>query len=179
MKRNSGKGFTLIEIMLAVALISVVALVGIQLLSPMVAYFKRSPARAKANLESRQCMETVERMLASGKAGTLVIQTPPTTPAVPSSQAQFQSVDGSSYTITWSTAPMNTVHILRTPPGNGATIDTILATNVTTLSFSIDYRDPAMIYVTFQMTAPLDSSGAPGSIMTILLANQAVHMIAS
>jgi prepilin-type N-terminal cleavage/methylation domain-containing protein len=169
------KGFTLIEMMVAAALFGLLCIMVGQFLSPMTHFFQRSRARQDANLQLRMCFGTIDRLMANGKASTLIVSTPPTTPTVQNSSATFQSVDGSFYTITWSPAPMNSVHLQKTPPG-GTMTDTVLATQVTGLSFGLSTSDPGIVYITLRMTVPLDSSGSPDSFMTILLSNQALRM---
>ena len=100
------KGFTLIEMMVAAALFGLLCIMVVQFLSPMTHFFQRSRARQDANLQLRMCFGTIDRLMANGKASTLIVSTPPTTPTVQNSSATFQSVDGSFYTITWSPAPM-------------------------------------------------------------------------
>jgi prepilin-type N-terminal cleavage/methylation domain-containing protein len=172
------KGFTLIEMLLTVAVLGVVILAGVQLISPMFKFFQRSHARQQANLEVRVCLETINRVLSNGRASTMVIATPSTTPTVQLSSATFQSMDGSTYTIMWSASPMNTVHLQKTPPG-GSTTDTVLATNVTGLNFGFDVQDPGILHVSLTMTVPLDSSGTPDSFATILIPPLTVRMNAS
>src|SRR5882724_2338351 len=124
------RGFSLPEILLAGVLVSIFLLVTIQWSTNVFKFITRSQLRQQASMEARTCLETIERTLSEGKASTLVISTPAITPTVPNSQAQFSTVDGSSYVITWSTAPMNTVHIRRIPPGGTTATDTVLASHV-------------------------------------------------
>src|SRR5437879_6467088 len=101
------KGFSLVETLLAGALGSIVLLILVSLTFRMVKFISRNQARQSAAMQARACLETIERFMSNGKANTLQISTPNTTPTVPNSRAQFLTVDGSSYTITWSTAPPN------------------------------------------------------------------------
>lgn len=167
------------EIILVVALLSIIFMAGIKLWPGTTKFLLRSQSRQQANIQARICIETLERVLANGKSSSLQILTPATTPVMPSSQIIFQSVDGSTYTVTWSTSPTNSVHILRQVLGSATTVDTILATRVTSLVFAIDYRDPSSLSVTLQMSVPVDSSGAPDSYFTILLPNEYIRMNAS
>jgi len=173
-------GFTLIEILLVVAFIGLIVLAVVNLPSGVTKWYKRGQSRQQANTEARICMETIERTMSNGRASTLLISPSATTPVMQFAQAQFNTTDGSSYTITWSTAPLNSVHIFRTPPGGGTATDTILATHVTGLGFTNDpVNDPALVNVMIRMTVPLDSSGTPDSYLTILLSNQTIRMIAN
>jgi prepilin-type N-terminal cleavage/methylation domain-containing protein len=174
--RASKSGFTLIEIMVAVALLGIATFAAFNLFSPIVKFFPRSQARSQAILQARQCMETIDRVMSSGRASTLVL---PAVSTVPFSTAQFIGVDQSSYTITLSSSPLNSVHLLRTLPGAALPIDTVLATNVTMLNFLVDLNNPGFVQVTFQMIAPLDSSGSPDSFYTIFLPNQTIVMNSS
>ena len=171
-------GLTMLELLLVAAILGTVTLAAVRLVVPMITFIRRAPARQSAQMQMRACMETMERVLSNGKAGTLVIATPPTTPTIQFSSATFQSQDGSGYTIYWSPSPVNSVHLQRTPPG-GTPSDTVLATNITALVFGVAGNDPGLITVTLQMTVPLDSSGSPGSFFTILLPTQTIRMISS
>src|SRR5208337_5665329 len=98
-------------------------------------------ARQAANLQLRICLESIQRVMANGMASTVNVTTPPTTPTVQNSQIQFQSVDGSSCTISLSPPPGNTVQLQKVLPG-GATSTTVLANNVTELTFGLNSQDP-------------------------------------
>jgi prepilin-type N-terminal cleavage/methylation domain-containing protein len=175
MKYRREHGFTLIEVLAVVALVGVIFLVIHQFLSPILTFFQGNQSRQVAALEARVCLTTIERLMANGKASTLTISTPATTPVVQSSQAQFLSVDGSTYTITWSMTPANSIHVLQTMAPGTTVNDTVLTTHATQLTFSwSDPRDPSTIDITLQITVPLDAS----HVSTILLPNQRVQMIA-
>ncbi len=170
MRIPAEKGYTLIEIILTAAIVGIVILAISQLIFPLIKYFQQSRARQQTNSEARVCLETIARVLSNAMASSMVISTPVTTPAAPqASEAQFQSVDGSTCTVIWSTSPMNTVHLLRTPPGGTVAIDTVLASHVTGFSFAWATNDPSLVNVTLQMTVPLDASGSPNSTFSILL----------
>ncbi len=172
-------GFTLVESMLA-TVAALVIMGGIaRLTSSMIQFSGHSQVHQSADTEARICLDTIEQALANGQANTLAISTPATTPTVPNSQAQFSGLDGSSYTITWSATPLNTVHLLKTPAGGGTTTDSVLATHVNELVFSHDYRDPALVAVTFQMVVPLDSSGRSNNVYTIFRSLPNLRMIAA
>ena len=173
------RGFTLAEGLLVGVVVSMLLLVMVKISSRMFTFIARSQTRQKANMEARRCLETIERMMSNGRASTLMISTPATSPMVPNSRVQFTAMDGSFYTILWSTAPMNTVHIRRTPAGSAATTDTLLATHVNVLVFLADLTDPAIVTVSLQMTVPLDTSNPPKSVYTIPLFNRTLRMISS
>jgi prepilin-type N-terminal cleavage/methylation domain-containing protein len=173
------KGFTLLEILLTASIIGAIVLAITHLGFPLIKFFQQSRSRQQANTEARICLETMERVLSNGKASTLVISNSPTIPPMQSGRAQFQTMEGSSYTITWSSGPANSVHLLRTPLGGTVAVDTMLATHVTELSFLWDMSDPAILTVTLQMTVPLDSSGSPDSFLTIMLPPLTTRLIGS
>ena len=180
MKNEREKGFYLTEVLLVAALTGLIFLAIVRLLSPTLRFFQGSQARQQANMQARVCLETIQRVMSNGKASSLVVSTPPTIPPVGSSQARFYAVDGSTYTITWSTAPMNTVHLQKwTTPSGSARIDTVLATHVTGLHFTFDTHDPGIVQVTLEIKVPLDATGLPGHFYTISLPNQTVLMVAS
>jgi len=174
MKRRGG--FTLIEMVLTTALLSLLVLAVARLGFPTFKFMQRSQARQEAQAQARICLETVERVMSNGRASTVTISNSPTTPPMQSGQIQFQSVDESSYTITWSTAPPNSVHLQHTPQGSSSTTDTVLATSVTGFSFGWNPVDPSIINVNFVMSVPLDSSGSPDSILTFILPPQTIQM---
>jgi hypothetical protein len=165
----------MVEILLVALLMGAIALVFAQFLSPMLTFFQRSTARQQANSELRICMDTMEIAMMNGKASTLIISTPATTPTVQFSKAEFTSVDGSSYTITWSMTPPNSVHLQKTQ--NGVTNDTVLSTHVTNLNFGVNINDPGVVIVTLQVRYPLNSSGRPDSFFTITLPTRVVRMM--
>jgi prepilin-type N-terminal cleavage/methylation domain-containing protein len=169
-------GFTIIEMLLTAALLGLVVLVVAQLGFPLFKFIQRSQSRQEAQAQARICLETVERAMSNGRASTVTISNSPSTPPMQSGQVQFQAVDGSSYTITWSTAPPNSVHLQHTPLGSSLTTDTVLATSVTEFSFGWNPGDPSIINVNFVMSVPLDSSGSPDSVMTLMLPPQTIQM---
>jgi len=170
------RGFTVVEMTVTAAIIGILAIAIAKLFSPTMVFYQRTQARQKVTQEARICMETMEQVLSNGKSSSLNISTPVTTPTVQFSQASFESMDGTSYVITWSTSPLNSVHLQHTL-SSGVINDKILATNVTGINFGIDVNDPAIVNVTLQMTAALDNSGSPDSIANILLPTQTVRMI--
>jgi len=176
LRRKSG--ITLVELLIAVAFVGLLALAVVRLLQPTLVYFKHTQSRQQAMLQARACLETLQRLLSNGKASTMTISTPSGTPTVQNSRAQFLTTDNSSYIITWSSSPMNSVQVFQTPQGQATAINTILARNVTGLAFGWDMRDPAIITINLQMTIPLDSSGSSTSVLTLQLPPQTVRMIA-
>jgi prepilin-type N-terminal cleavage/methylation domain-containing protein len=172
------KGFTLLEIIVGVAIFGMIILMVGKLMSPLTQYFQRNRARQQANLQMRICLETIERMMSNGRANTCILSAPPAVPTL--SQAKFKSIDGFTYTIFYSTSPLNSVHLQRTKGAIGDPIyDSVLATNVSALIFGWDSRDPALINVTISLRVPLDSSGRADNSVTILMPPQIIRMVGS
>jgi hypothetical protein len=178
-KRVNEKGLTFLEIVIAVAMTAIVLLMISQMGVPMMRFFQRMRVHQQATMEARTCLDTLQRVLADGRASTLLVTNTQTTPMMPSGRADFKTSDGSAYTLTWSTAPTNTVHMQRRLTASAPINDTILATHVTELAFTFDPRDPSLVYITLQIRIALDSSGAPGSFLMISLRDQAVRMVAT
>src|SRR5262249_11921712 len=149
MKIAKSHGFTLLEAILATALTAAALLVIVKMVSPVTRFFRASQGRQMANFEARTCMDTIQRVMSNGRISTLAITTPSTVPLMPFSEAQFNTVDGSSYTIMWSTAPMNSVHLERVNSA-GSFTDTILSAHATALNFTLDLDDPAKVFITLQ-----------------------------
>jgi prepilin-type N-terminal cleavage/methylation domain-containing protein len=169
-------GFTLQELLLTLVIMAIVTLAFVRLSTPVITFFQRSPIRQTTNMELRSCMGMIQHVMSNGRASTLIVATPNTTPAVQFSSATFQSMDGASYTITWSNNPPNTVHLQKTLPGSIPS-DTILASHVTGLVFGMSVNDPGIVTVTIRMTIPFDASGAPGSVQTLMPPPQIIRML--
>jgi type II secretory pathway pseudopilin PulG len=170
-------GFTIIETMLGMAILVIIAIAMVKLLKPNIAFFQRFEARQQANFDARKCLDTIRRLLSNGKSSTVVITTPTNGP--PNSWIGFQGVDGSSSTIRWSNSPPNTVHVLHSVKGDTNYTDTVVATNVSGLMFTLDFRDPNIINVALQLDMPLDRSGQATSVYTLLQPNQSIRMVTS
>jgi hypothetical protein len=166
------------EIIVTVALTGILVVALVKMLAPMARYFQNNRARQTAQMEARRCMGMIQRVMANGKINPLDISTPTTTPRMPFSQAQFSDANGSAYVITWSTAPPNSVHLIRTTAG-GAVTDTILATHVSGLNFTFDSDQPTAVQVTLQIMVPLNSYGRADDVYTLLLPIQPISMLAS
>jgi prepilin-type N-terminal cleavage/methylation domain-containing protein len=179
MKKMDKKGFTLIELMIVIA-VGVILILGLtRLVSPTLKFYQQNQARQRANMKMRICIESIERAMANGRVSTLLISPSPSDPTLGLSQAQFSSMDGlTTYQIGWSNTPNNTVHLQKIPPGGGTT-DTVLADYVSSLQFTLDTHDPGIVHVTVMMRVPLDESGSPDSFQTLLVSNHTILMDAS
>jgi prepilin-type N-terminal cleavage/methylation domain-containing protein len=176
---KSQRGFSLIEILIVAALCGAVFLAFSNLVAPALKFLHRNQARQQLQTQARGCLDTMDRVISNGRAATVTISNSPTIPSLPAAQLQFQSVDNSSYTITFSSVPINSVHLLHTPFGSLVTTDTVLATNVSVLSFAWSPSDPSIMNVTLIMIVPMDSSGTPDSFYKIQLPAQTIRMVSS
>ena|ERR1019366_4510539 len=167
------KGFTIIELILAVAMMAIVILAAAKMTTPILRFFQRSQARQNAYMQMRSCQSTIVRMLQNGMVST-VNYYPPN-----NSKVQFQTVDGSTFTIQWDSVA-DTVHLLTTSAAtHNTTVDSVLATQVAGLQFGIDNADAGIVSVLLIMQVQLDSSGLPGSYLTIISPKQTVQMVTS
>lgn len=170
------EGFTLTEMALCAAVISLVVVGLVRLTASFSRFLSQSQIRHQATLKSRICLENIQRVFNNGKASTLQISTPPITPTSPNSRAQFSTADGTTYVITLSSTPANSVHLTTIEPG-GLTQDKVLATDVNLLIFAVDYRDPALVNVNLQIAIPRITGGTMPSAYTFFYPNLRIHMM--
>ena len=171
----SVQGYTLIEIMLVLALGAVVLFAVVKLVTPTATFFRKIHAHQQAFFEMNKCLNTIRRVLSKGQPGTVVISTASGAP--PNSSIAFTTLeDGSltaSCTIQWSISPPNSVHLLRTLASNPPT-DSVIAQNITGLSFATDFRDSAVIGVSIQVDEPIDGAG---NVYTLMQPNETVRLV--
>jgi prepilin-type N-terminal cleavage/methylation domain-containing protein len=173
------RGFSLIEMMATVALLTLILYAGVNYLPQLMSFFRVMTVNQSVNLDSRRCVDTLSQVLAKAQSGTVSISSQgPGTP--PYSNITFAGNDGSSYQIYWSNVPVNSVHLVRTWPGSTIGNDSVIAVNVTSLMFFLsDFRDAAVIHFTVQMSAPYTAMDAfrPGRAASSLIANQTVQTV--
>ena len=176
------QGLTLLEVLCVIAILGVIILGVAAMIRPIAQYFQRSRTEQQANLDLRVCMDAMRQALGNGIASTSVISQAPNSGGMAQNQIAFQTVDGSSYTFTWSNvavASASSVHMLWWPPGVSQPNDKTLANNVSMLHFAFDGpSDPGLLRVDFAMRVPLDASGTPDSFMTIMPSQLTIRMIA-
>ena len=170
---RSESGFTLLEITLVGAIVAVLVIACAAFIRPMTRFFQRTHARQQANLDLRVTLETMQRILSNGVAGTCKISTVtgPSNPShMPYNQLSLSTIDQTSYVFYWSNQPVNSIHFkwMSPPPAPQVYNDKVLASNIASLQFAFDDpNDPGIIHVSFQMQVPLDTSGSPDSIMIV------------
>ena len=172
------KGFTLTEVLLATAIIGVVGYAAARMHAPISRFFTQSTARQRATMEARSCLDTMGMAFRVGKANTVQISTPVGPPVVPNSQIDFQLTQPAGPIGGYEFQLANRQILMRymdtnyvVQPGSK-----VMASNVTSLIFTADYRDPSVIYVSIQTDTPMGSfEGA--TVFTIQMLNQEFHMM--
>ena len=171
-------GFTLTEAMLTFALLGVVILFVHKLGAPISSFFQHSLARQKANNEARSCLNTISVAMRAGLANSVCITTPAGV-TVPNSRIDFITAS--------KLASGTTAYAFYLTPNPSAPNWTVqkqefnalgmsqqpLATNVTSLMFTGDYRDPSVLYVSLRIDAAFGSSGQ--AVTTVDLPDQEVR----
>ena len=157
-------------------------------------FFRHSQVRSDINSTASACLDTLQKTLALGSASTVTIQNSAhvsagTTPP-PGSEIIFSTstLPGAvKYDIYWSDQPPNSLHMATTwtTSGGPQTRDAILAGNVTSLSFTWDSSDAALIGISMTLLAKLDSgagsgndsSGKPLNSYELFLPNRTVRLL--
>ena len=175
-------GFTLMEIIIVGAMGAIVFLAFVLFFSRHLPFYHRVQVRQQLMSSSRIAMETILDRLRNGKARTIIISTPTTTPIVPNSRVDFvlQTPLPSGATA-YAIYLDNTTNIAYTeefipgsPPKPRA-----LASNVTSLMFTGVSSDPGIVSVTLRLDAAWDVLNDPTHVSTLILPNQTVHMVES
>jgi len=149
---KSCSGLTMTELVISSLLVGIVALFIATNLKWMPALFQQITTRGQINSDARTCSDTIVRLLKSARPETVVIDTPVAGP--PGHHISFTSTSNKSYVISWRADPFNTVALQE-----GNLTPRQLAANVAGLSFTQDFRDPALITMSLLMEATLIQNG--------------------
>ena len=90
--RRGRRGYTLVEMMIVVAIIGVLALVGPTLLINMTNFWRQTGARASIERDARVSLDVINRMLRQAQASTIVIDQVAGQPSW--SRISFTLIDG-------------------------------------------------------------------------------------
>jgi len=180
------KGYSLIELMLTVAIAALVLIPIARFFSSNLPLYHRTQVRQQGVINSRMALDTIVERLRNGRARSLVISTPAATPIVPNCRVDFvlQTAlpsGATAYTIFLDGGMIFTQEFALSPPAPtaGAQPRRTLASNVVGLMFAGSSQDPGVVSVTLQMAAPLDATGNQSNADTVFLPNQIVHMVES
>ena len=180
MMKRSPKGVTLIELLMATALLTILTLTVTMVFTSTAQYFRSARVRQQLQADADRSMNTVLHDLQHAKASTVVICscggvscanvsacTPTTgTPLnPPNSRIEFVPAGATLLTaIYWNNASI-LKQIGTNPPE-------ALADHVTGLLFTGDGQDLNRLWVSLR----LDMSSSPKQMETVLLTNQAVRL---
>ena len=183
-------GFSLLELMIVVAVAAIIMIPIVRFLSTILPFFHRTQVRQQLMADARIAMDTIVERLRNGKALTVVLTSPITNPSQCSRvdfvlQAPLPS-GATAYAIYQDGNTVYTQEFIPSPPApnpGGIQPRQRLASNVTSLMFAaLDTQDPAFVTVTLQMAAmaaPLNAAGDQAIMSTILLPNVLVHLVES
>ena len=90
--RRHQSGYTLVELLLVVAIVGAVSSVGPLLLTQLQNFYLMTTARSEIERDARNSLDLMNRMLRQGVDGTIVIDTP--SGQGPYSRIRFKHVDG-------------------------------------------------------------------------------------
>ena len=90
--RRHQRGYTLVELLLVVAIVGAVSSVGPLLLTQLQNFYLMTTARSEIERDARNSLDLINRMLRQGVDGTIVIDTP--SGQGPYSRIRFRHVDG-------------------------------------------------------------------------------------
>ncbi|MBI4424845.1 MAG: prepilin-type N-terminal cleavage/methylation domain-containing protein [Elusimicrobia bacterium] len=92
--RREPRGFTLIEVMLVVAITSILASGGAVVLTQVFRFFRQTQARIEIQRDARAVFDQISRTLRSARASTIVIDQLTNQP--PYSRITFTRIDGTA-----------------------------------------------------------------------------------
>jgi len=173
------KGFSLVEMMLAVLIVGVTVGAIFRLLAPLVTFFHSSLTRQRSNSEARTCMNMISMAMRGGIATSVVITTPaPSPPGVAWSRIDFTLPTAlPNGTTAYTFELVNGTVQMQAYPSPRPLQPRVLASNVTKLLFApVDVRDPSVFDVSLRIDAPFDNSGRPERVSTIQI-DQQIHML--
>jgi len=176
--KDSTKGMSMVEMMIVVAIATVIFAALVMFFSKNTPFYNRIQARQQLMTGSRMTMDTIIDRLRNGKARTMSISTPNLPIIVPNSRIDFvlQTPLPSGATAYAIYLTSNTIFTQEYPPAGGGPPH-MVTTGVTGLMFTGSSQDPGILGVTLQMNVAWDASGDPTHTSSILLPNQTVHMV--
>lgn len=135
-------GYSIVELMMAVAIVGIIASVGPRMLIQAQNYFLMTTARNEIQRDARACIEILNRFLRQGKATSIVISTP--SGQGPMSRIDFQLVDGRNVSFR-----QNNAQLIQRFAGK----ETIISRNLSYIAFTFPRSDdPTLVSVSMTMS---------------------------
>ena len=136
------RGYSLIEIMMVVAIVGVIALIGPQLMIQLQNFYLQTTARAEIQRDARSTVDVINRFLRQAKYRTIIIDSPAN--QGPFSRIRFTHIDGRSVEFS-QTGNQLTQKV--------AGVTTILSRNLMYLAFTFPRSDyPRLVSVSITMS---------------------------
>jgi prepilin-type N-terminal cleavage/methylation domain-containing protein len=164
--RSNQKGLTLVELMMVLMLMGLVLYVTVTMISKALKMWQHASVQTQMSLDSRTALDTMSKLLQSGRSGTMSIATPTGAGVPPNSEITFTKSDGQKIDILWSA---------RTIQVKIGTLDyKTICSNVTGLMFTGDYSDPSVVHISLRMDKAYAGSS---DSQTVYVLNQTVHLM--
>lgn len=139
--RRSQYGYTLVELLLVVAIVGIISSVGPLMLTQLQNFYLMTTARSEIERDARNSLDLINRMLRQGVDGTIVIDTPSS--QGPYSRIRFRHVDGRY--IEFRQSGNNLISVI---DSNSSTV----SSNLVYLAFTVPRTDnPTIISVSMTM----------------------------
>lgn len=137
---RSRSGYTLAEMMVAVAILGILALIAPPLMIGMQNFFLMTSARTETQRDARACLSEINRFLRQAQASTVVIDSAAN--QGPYSRITFSLLDGR--TMSFSQLGDELIQTV-TPAGGGATSSVALTRNLGYIAFTYPATDDVSI----------------------------------
>jgi Tfp pilus assembly protein PilV len=177
-QRSPSAGYTLIEAVIAAALLSVVIFGLVRFMSKVNPFLQRSLVRQTVGRESRIAMDLIRQYLRNARARTVRISAHDANSQYPNSQIDFafQTPLPSGATAYQMYLSNGAIYGVEKNPSGGVQPAKVLASHVANLTFTGDTQDPSLVNVSIQVDVPVVTNGKTDN-STIVLPNQTIRMV--
>lgn len=136
---RSRAGYTLAEMMVAVAILGILALIGPPLMIGMQNFFLMTSARTETQRDARACLSEINRFLRQAEASTVVIDS--ASNQGPYSRITFSLLDGR----TMSFSQLGDELVQTSKSSGGSTSSVVLTRNLSYIAFTYPATDDVSI----------------------------------